>query len=104
MGSNGILSFGSPYNPWSNSPFTEFGAEYVVAPFWDDINIAGDNGEIFYEIHESGYFLDQVNAFLQQRRPSFNNFTGTWMLVAYWDAVRPFSFIGDERVRQYIAT
>lgn len=96
MGSNGILSFGTPYNPWFNSPFSEFGPEFVVAPFWDDINIVGGNGRIFYEEHTSGYFLDQVNSYLQERRPSTSPFVGTWMLVAYWDAVHPFTFFGGD--------
>ena len=61
-----------------------------MAPFWDDINISGgDRGAISYETFESGYFLEQVNAFLQRIRPT--SFEGTWMLVAYYNEVSPFS-------------
>ena len=104
VGTNGILSFDVAYNSWSNVPFSENFPEYVVAPFWDDVNIVGGNGQITYEIHEDGYFLDQVNSFLQKRRPS--SFVGTWMLVAYWDAVAPFLFFGDSEsgVRSYFAS
>ena len=95
VGTNGILSFGEEFNDWRNSPFSEsFIPDYVVAPFWDDVNIVGGNGRITYEVHTSGYFLDQVNSFLQKRRPS--SFVGSGMLVAYWDAVHPFSFFGGE--------
>ena len=60
-----------------------------MAPFWDDINISGgDRGAISYETFESGYFLEQVNAFLRIRPTSFE---GTWMLVAYYNEVSPFS-------------
>ena len=67
-----------------------------MSPFWDDVDISGQNGRILYEIHESGYFLNQVNQFLQRKRPS--DFVGTWMLVAHWDAVHPFSFFSTDMV------
>ena len=90
IGTNGILSFGTSYNTWSNQPFPGSGISnlYLVAPFWDDVDIRGGNGEISYEIHQSGYFLEQVNSFLQERRPS--DFQGTWMAVIYWNAVHPY--------------
>ena len=59
-----------------------------MAPFWDDVDIRFNTGQISYEIHESGYFLDQVNDFIVESRPV--DFVGTWMMVAYYDAVHPF--------------
>ena len=89
MGTNGILSFNSSFNSYFNSPFPlSFTEAYLVAPFWDDVDIRGGNGRIMYEIHEDGYFLEQVNRFLQRKRPS--SFEGTWMLVAHWDEVHPY--------------
>lgn len=92
MSTNGLLSFGSPYTSWTNQIFpgsNAISSLYLVAPFWDDIDISRDQiGQISYEIHQSGYYLDQVNDFLQRKRPS--TFSGTWMFVAYWDSVRPF--------------
>ena len=88
MSTNGILSFNAQYNRPYNSLFSETSPNYLVAPFWDDVDTRGGNGRIFYEIHESGYFLDQVNTFLRRRRPS--SFEGNWMLVAHWDAVHPY--------------
>jgi len=65
-----------------------------VAPFWDDVDISGgDQGEISYETFESGTFLEQVNAFLQKKRSTY--FEGTWMLVAYYNAVFPYSGTGE---------
>ena len=61
---------------------------YLVAPFWDDVDTREGNGEISYEIYESGYFLDHVSAFVRKQRPS--TFQGTWMVVVYWDAVHPY--------------
>ena len=92
MGSNGILSFGTSYNPFSNSQFTSTSQNYLIAPFWDDINIV-NGGTISYEIFESGYLLDQVNSFIRARRPT--TFRGTWMLVAYYYEVQPYSGSGE---------
>ena len=92
VGTNGLLSFNFAYNPFSNEVFpggSDTSSRYLAAPFWDDTDISSDEvGEISYEIHESGYYLEQVTDFLRRKRPS--SFIGTWMLVAYWDSVRPF--------------
>ena len=59
-----------------------------MAPYWDDVDIRFDTGEISYEIHTSGLFLDQVNCFIRRTRPT--DFEGTWMMVAFYDAVHPY--------------
>ena len=87
VGTNGLLSFGTAYNFFQNREFP-FSARYLVAPFWDDMDTRGGNGRISYEIHQSGYFLDQVSTYLNRKRPS--EFQGTWMAVAYYDAVHPY--------------
>ena len=56
-----------------------------MAPFWDDADTRFGNGEVSYEVYESGYMLDYISAFIRRRNPS--NFRGTWMMVASWDAV-----------------
>ena len=56
-----------------------------MAPFWTSLYDYYYGGAISYEIFESGYFLEEVNAFLQSKRPT--SFEGTWMLVAYYDEV-----------------
>ena len=93
MSTNGLLSFGSSYNGFSNEEFPGsafISSLYLVAPYWDDVDISRDEiGQISYEIHESGsYYLNLVNDFLLRQRPS--TFSATWMFVAYWDSVRPY--------------
>ena len=68
--------------------------QYAIAPFWDDINI-GNGGFITYETIESGYLLDQVNAYIQRKRPT--SFEGTWMLVASYEKVHAYSGSGEVR-------
>ena len=66
-----------------------------MAPFWDDVDTRFGSGQIFYEIHTSGYFLEKVNAYLNRKRPSL--FKGTWMMVVHWDAVHEyFGFFNPE--------
>lgn len=91
MGTNGLLSFNTTYNSFSNQEFpgnSLISDRYLVAPFWDDVDIGGGNGQISYEIHTTGYYLNEMNEYLQRRRPS--NFIGTWMAVVYYDAVHPY--------------
>ena len=86
-----MISFGTGYNSFSNQAFPGNAAiqdRYLVAPFWDDVDIRFDTGDISYEIHESGYFLDQVNNFIRRSRPT--DFVGTWMMVVYYDKVHPY--------------
>ena len=88
IGSNGIISFGSPYNPFLNEelPVPDVA---LVAPYWDDVDTRFGSGQISYEIHQSGYFLEEVSEFIRRRRSALA-FTGTWMMIVYWDAVHPF--------------
>ena len=43
---------------------------------------------MYYEVHESGHILNQVNSFINTVRPSM--FEGSYMLVVTWDAVHPY--------------
>ena len=67
-----------------------------MAPFWDDINI-DDGGTISYETFESGYYLEQVNAYIQRQRQ--NAFQGTWMMNVYYKEVAPYSVSGGDSRR-----
>ena len=84
------------YNSAENEEFTTLlTGEYLVAPFWDDVNI-DDGGTISYETFESGYYLEQVNAYIQRERQ--NTFQGTWMMNVYYKEVAPyFESGGDSR-------
>lgn len=58
---------------------------YILAPFWADLDTT-ENGSVSWELHtieQSPQLLDQVNVFLQTIEGV--NFTGTWMLVAFWE-------------------
>ena len=55
-----------------------------MAPFWDSINL-GRSGTVSYETFESGYYLEQVNAYIQRQRQ--NTFQGTWMMNVYYKEV-----------------
>ena len=97
VGSNGIISFGRVYNNGTNEEFTRLlTGKYLVAPFWDDINIS-DGGTISYETFESGYYLEQVNAYIQRQRQ--NAFQGTWMMNVYYKEVAPYSESGEKSRR-----
>ena len=92
--------YGSQFNqPFPGSASINF--RYLVAPFWDDADSRHQNSQVSYEIHQSGYFLDNVNEFLRRKRPS--TFQGTWMMVAYWEAVRQYYYSSHPEVA-YITT
>ena len=64
-----------------------FTGRYLVAPFWDCIDL-NDAGTISFEIFKSGdYYLEQVNAYIQRERQ--NIFQGTWMMNVYYRGVAP---------------
>ena len=72
---------------------SSFTGRYLVAPFWDDIDI-GRSGTISYETFESGYYLEQVNAYIQRQRQ--NTFQGTWMINVYYKEVGHYSSVLGE--------
>ena len=86
---NGFFSFGNAITDFSPSLFP---AEhnYLVAPFWADVNIAGGNGgEILYEVHSgSNARIDEVSRFVSQQFST--TFQGQWMLITEWKEVPPF--------------
>ena len=91
-----MISFGtSAYTTHVNSAFPGSSTRYLVAPFWDNINI-GRGGKISYETFQSGYFLDQVNAYIQRQRPTA--FNGTWMMSAYYKEVQALAGTGEVSV------
>ena len=84
-----MLSFDTNFSFYFNVPFPGYVRTlYLVAPFWDDVDTRFGNGRVLYEVYESGYALDSVSAFIRRTNPS--SFQGTWMLVSYWDSVRPY--------------
>ena len=59
---------------------------YLVAPFWDDVDISEGVGNISYQVYSIGSPpLDTVNTIISDEENI--NFTGHWMIVAEWDEV-----------------
>ena len=100
---NGFFSFGRPvvyYEPLLFPGGSQY--EYLVAPFWADIDIEyNDGGEIFYQVqvHSKGNssasdeLLDEVSAFISSDQQTA--FSGSWMLVATWDSVEMYEDEND---------
>ena len=62
---------------------------YLVAPFWEAINISGEVGNINYQVYSTGSsLLYTVNTIISDEENI--TFSGRWMLVAEWDSVPEF--------------
>ena len=91
ISTNGLISFDTPVTTFFNVPFPSFLVNfYVIAPFWDDIN-TNNGGTISYETYEQGSeVMSDVSYYVSNRIG--RDFVGYWMIVVFWDEVRPFSF------------
>ena len=96
MSNNGLFSFGGSSLFFSPQTFSSNSTDYIVAPFWDDANVAR-GGSIFYEIHSCTSFnarslelLQQVSSFISDVEGV--SFLGSWMLVGMWEDVPEFFF------------
>ena len=88
INTNGIISMDSPFTQFSPELFP-VDSEYLVAPFWADVDIAGGTGDIRYQVYSSGSALvETVNTFINNEEDF--NFIARWMLVAEWDSVSTF--------------
>ena len=75
----------------SRSGFFPVGPQYLVAPFWADVDIQGEVGDISYQVYSTGSpLLDTVNTIISDEENI--NFISHWMLVAEWDDVPPYSY------------
>ena len=92
-----MFSFGSTFISTSTSPFSSTSAQnYVIAPFWSDIDISRGYGNIKYQSYYYNFdgstarsLLNQVSTFINGQLDT--SFSGTWMLVAEWDQVPEYS-------------
>ena len=77
------------YTPFSNRLFP-VDSRYLVAPFWDDVDISNGVGDISYQVYSTGSPpLDTVNTIISDEENI--NFIGHWMIVAEWDGVPAYS-------------
>ena len=97
MGTNGVISFGRTFLRHLPvefpSPFPEVYTNYILAPFWADVDIRLI-GAIYYETHTmavngSRDLLNRVSSFITFK--TGEEFQGNWMIVALWDDVHPYN-------------
>ena len=78
------------FTSW-RSGFFPVGPQYLVAPFWADVDISGKVGDVSYQVYSTGSpLLDTVNTIISGEENI--NFIGHWMLVAEWDDVPPYPY------------
>ena len=86
------MSFGRPFTSGTPEIFpskiSDVFWRYTAAIFWADLDTS-DTGMVSWEVHtreESGYLLDRVDSLIQLEYGD-TNFTGSWMLVGFWENV-----------------
>ena len=68
-----------------------YDSRYLVAPFWGDVDLPGEVGNINYQVYSTGSpLLDTVNTIISDEENI--NFIGHWMLVAEWDSVPEYMY------------
>ncbi|XP_072014975.1 uncharacterized protein [Amphiura filiformis] len=93
------VKYGYP-NPFA-SGFTDDNMIPMIAPFWADVDFEGGDGEVFYQVYESGNTTSQQQAMLEEVDsrihafdptvdPSGVNYTTNWLAVITWYEVEPF--------------
>ena len=97
-----MISFSRPFYYYYPSPFPGdyyIRSHYVVAPYWADHDIRR-GGRVLYETFQRGQsrndnnILNNVNRYLRVSNVS-EDFTGTFMIMAKWENVRPYSYGSD---------
>ena len=88
---NGLISFGAPiFDDFGPSLISEY--DFIVAPFWSDVDFGTGVGQIRYEVHTTSNvgstFLSNVSQFIQEQINT--SFTGQWMLLVEWEQVPQF--------------
>ena len=103
MNTNGVLSFGQPYTTTSSNRlnFDSVFSPPIIAPFWDDINIAG-GGEIYYRQVFDSFLVEQVQLEVSSQFPEVGFFYPSLVFVATWDRVAPFSGFNGRNTFQVI--
>ncbi|XP_065826820.1 sushi, von Willebrand factor type A, EGF and pentraxin domain-containing protein 1-like isoform X2 [Oscarella lobularis] len=92
ISSNGLVSFDVSFNNYQSHLFPGRLPTSVVAPFWSDIHVAYDDGNIFYHVynHSSSPILQRASDELTAYSGVF--FQPTMVLVATWDRVPQYPY------------
>ncbi|XP_033097637.1 mucin-4-like, partial [Anneissia japonica] len=58
----------------------------IVAPFWTDVDLSQDYGDVFYRLHDTydSVIMDANERIRSNPETSQLQFNGTWMLVVTW--------------------
>ncbi len=94
VNTNGDLSFGRNFT--ESSPELFPGPDFLVAPFWADLDISNGVGSISYEVHtetDDTTLLADVSNFI--RNITGSQFGGRWMLLAEWRNAPQYSGFPD---------
>lgn len=103
IGTNGIITFDEPlYSPLPvlfPSSRLDVADKFVIAPFWDDVDIRL-TGDVYYKVFStsSGVLealttLDRIDSFIQARTGQV--FDAQWMIVITWNQVHPWPHGGE---------
>lgn len=92
VSTNGLVSFGRPFTDRDPETFPSDTSDvfwrYIAAAFWADW-LTLTSGNVSWELHtalSSRSLLEEVDDLIQ-REYGDTNFTGSWMLVAFWENV-----------------
>lgn len=90
VNSNGVLSFGFPFNQHSPSVFPLSSTDILIAPFWIDINIE-IAGRIYYRFSNDVALLNQAQSLILD-----SAFSPSLLFIATWDRVAQFNGVSSE--------
>ncbi len=114
VGTNGLVSFETPYYGWWATNFPSIYPcirnSYIVAPFWNDYDIRL-RGNIWYStIYADGLPAEHYNTTVLYTWSRFiahqtginpYSFQGTWALVATWEDVPHYPHFAAQQYPQY---
>ena len=104
-----MISFSRPFYNSNPSPFPgnyNLRRFYVVAPYWADHDTRR-GGSVLYETFQRGQssndnsILNNVNRYLRVNNVT-GDFTGTFMILAKWENVHPYSYASDRTFRNQV--
>ena len=95
VASNGHISFRTAYTHFNAELFpttnTDIYWDFVVAPFWSDVDLR-ISGSASWEVHTTGQsqsLIDDVSSFINDNYDGAVDFSGSWMVITYWENVHP---------------
>ena len=83
---NGVISFGSRYNPRTPLSFPLSGTDKVIAPYWADVDTRG-SGDIYYRQTTDPSLLARATSEIRAVFSMSQNVTITSLLIVTWNKV-----------------